>query len=88
MLCLPSCLRSCHRKADRSSYRARARVEASCSSSLLDDSTRVERVVEAVDGVVGCGFGPALQSVVWCIGAVSEEARWDASDVCGLPGTE
>ena len=25
---------------------------------------------------------------VWSIGTASEEGRWNASDVCGLPGIE
>ena len=63
-------------------------VENPCSSSLSDDSTKVERVVKTIDGVAGCKLGPALQSAVWSTDVVSEEARWNSSDVCGLPGTE
>ena len=64
------------------------RIKTSCPSSLSNDSTKVDRVAEAINGFSRCGLSLALISTVRGTGVVSEEARRIASDVCRLPSTE
>ena len=53
-------------------WASHVRIKTSCPSSLSNDSTKVDRVAEAINGFSQCGLSLALKSTVRGTGVVSE----------------